>query len=117
VYLSRTTQQRRYILSSGLVLSLSSAFTLLLAVLPETLSTLRFACRAKKVQNRAVLSSDPRDALIMSLQREVLAMKRLLQQTQGTTSILLYSPPSLCAVLIGYVVQRPRRRSRKIRTR
>lgn len=54
----------------------------------ETLSTLRFACRAKKVQNRYVATSDPRDALIASLQREVLAMKKLLQQTLGMCAFL-----------------------------
>ncbi len=34
----------------------------------ESLSTMRFACRAKRVQNRARKVTDPRDALIVALQ-------------------------------------------------
>ena len=36
----------------------------------ETLSTLRYADRAKKIQNKAVINEDPRDALLREYQEE-----------------------------------------------
>lgn len=41
----------------------------------ETLNTLRYAARAKKIRTKPVVVMDPREALILSLKREVAALK------------------------------------------
>eukprot|EP00002_Diphylleia_rotans_P040887 TRINITY_DN981_c0_g2_i7.p1 TRINITY_DN981_c0_g2~~TRINITY_DN981_c0_g2_i7.p1 ORF type:complete len:709 (-),score=147.59 TRINITY_DN981_c0_g2_i7:1785-3911(-) len=45
----------------------------------ETLSTLRYADRAKKIKNKAVVNVDPKDLLILNLQED---NKRLLEQLE-----------------------------------
>jgi hypothetical protein len=52
---------------------------------------MRFACRSKQVQTRQRKAVDPRDALIMSLQREVLHLRK---QLDGTVARTVYAPPS-----------------------
>ncbi|XP_014240067.1 kinesin-like protein KIF12 [Cimex lectularius] len=41
----------------------------------ETLNTLRYASRAKKIRNKPIIVMDPREALIVSLKREVTALQ------------------------------------------
>ncbi|XP_054287518.1 kinesin-like protein KIF12 [Macrosteles quadrilineatus] len=41
----------------------------------ETLNTLRYAARAKKIRTKPIVVMDPREALIMSLKREVAALQ------------------------------------------
>uniref|UniRef100_A0A2S2NL11 Kinesin-like protein n=2 Tax=Aphidini TaxID=33387 RepID=A0A2S2NL11_SCHGA len=41
----------------------------------ETISTLRYAARAKKIKTKPVIVMDPREALIVSLRREVEALQ------------------------------------------
>nr|XP_024219176.1 kinesin-like protein KIF12 [Halyomorpha halys] len=43
--------------------------------LTETISTLRYASRAKKIKNKPIVIMDPREALIISLKREVEALQ------------------------------------------
>ncbi|XP_039293015.1 kinesin-like protein KIF12 isoform X2 [Nilaparvata lugens] len=43
--------------------------------LTETLNTLRYAARAKKIRTKPIIVMDPREALILSLKREVSALQ------------------------------------------
>eukprot|EP00055_Hartaetosiga_balthica_P007617 m.26433 g.26433 ORF g.26433 m.26433 type:complete len:1233 (+) comp5858_c0_seq1:355-4053(+) len=58
----------------------------------ETLSTLRYANRAKNIKNKAIINEDPKDALLRQYQEEILKLKELLM-TQGSID------PSLLANL------------------
>lgn len=44
----------------------------------ETLSTLRYACRAKFIKNKPVINEDPKDALLKEYCEEIKALKRML---------------------------------------
>lgn len=44
----------------------------------ETLSTLRYANRAKNIKNKAVINEDPRDALLREYQEEIKKLKEML---------------------------------------
>ncbi|EDQ91186.1 uncharacterized protein MONBRDRAFT_23354 [Monosiga brevicollis MX1] len=44
----------------------------------ETLSTLRYANRAKNIQNKAIINEDPKDALLRQYQEEIEQLKALL---------------------------------------
>ena len=44
----------------------------------ETLSTLRYACRAKNIKNKPVINSDPKDALLRAYKEEIERLKELL---------------------------------------
>uniref|UniRef100_F6Z2U1 Kinesin motor domain-containing protein n=1 Tax=Ciona intestinalis TaxID=7719 RepID=F6Z2U1_CIOIN len=52
----------------------------------ETLNTLRYADRARKIKNKAVVNRDPQKAELVSLRKEVQQLRLKLLQTQGTTS-------------------------------
>lgn len=41
----------------------------------ETLNTLRYAARAKKIRTKPIIVMDPREALILSLKREINALQ------------------------------------------
>ncbi|KAL4622505.1 kinesin-like protein KIF17 isoform X1 [Arapaima gigas] len=56
----------------------------------ETLSTLRYAHRAKSIQNRPRINEDPKDALLRQYQEEIKQLRALLSgQLEATTSSLL----------------------------
>lgn len=44
----------------------------------ETLSTLRYANRAKNIKNKPVINEDPKDALIRQYQEEIFRLKAML---------------------------------------
>ena len=46
----------------------------------ETLSTLRYASRAKNIQNKPTVNEDPKDALLKQYEDEITQLKRLLAQ-------------------------------------
>jgi len=46
----------------------------------ETLSTLRYADRAKKIQNKAVINESEQDKIIRQLKEENLDLKRLIEE-------------------------------------
>jgi len=60
----------------------------------ETLSTLRYADRAKHIKNRTHINEDPKDALLRKFENEIEELKRLLAEenqssiakTEGTAS-------------------------------
>ncbi len=52
----------------------------------ETLSTLRYANRAKNIKNKPTINEDPKDAMLRQLQEEIEALKaQLLGQGPGVT--------------------------------
>ena len=46
----------------------------------ETISTLRYATRAKSIKNRAVVNEDPKDALLRKYQQEIEALRKQLEE-------------------------------------
>ena len=46
----------------------------------ETLSTLRYANRAKSIQNSAKINEDPKDALLRQFQKEIEELRRKLEE-------------------------------------
>lgn len=53
----------------------------------ESLSTLRYADRAKKIQNKAVINESPQDKLIRELKAENEKLKQMLKQMTSGGSI------------------------------
>jgi len=51
----------------------------------ETISTLRYANRAKNIKNKARINEDPKDALLRQLQEEMERLKKQLENG-GTAS-------------------------------
>lgn len=49
----------------------------------ETLSTLRYANRAKNIKNKPRINEDPKDAMIRQFQEEIEKLKKQLQNTAG----------------------------------
>lgn len=49
----------------------------------ETISTLRYANRAKNIKNKARINEDPKDALLRQFQKEIEELKKKLEE--GTT--------------------------------
>ena len=55
----------------------------------ETLSTLRYANRAKNIKNKPKINEDPKDALLRQFQDEITILKQLLTgQLQMTPDII-----------------------------
>ncbi|KAH8236294.1 hypothetical protein KR032_000889 [Drosophila birchii] len=48
----------------------------------ETISTLRYASRAKKIANKPIINEDPKDAKLRQYQNEILYLKKMLEETQ-----------------------------------
>merc|ERR1712066_650210 len=46
----------------------------------ETISTLRYASRAKNIKNKAKINEDPKDALMKQYQREIEELRKLLEE-------------------------------------
>ena len=46
----------------------------------ETLTTLRYASRAKNIQNKPKVNEDPKDALLKQYEEEIQQLKKLLAQ-------------------------------------
>ncbi|CAH8587021.1 unnamed protein product [Schistosoma rodhaini] len=56
----------------------------------ETLSTLRYANRAKNIRNKPKINEDPKDALLRQYQEEIKYLKELLNNMQLTTGNVKY---------------------------
>jgi len=48
----------------------------------ETLSTLRYAARAKAIKNKPKINEDPKDALLKEYENEMVRLKEMLQKCQ-----------------------------------
>lgn len=49
----------------------------------ETLSTLRYASRAKSIKNKPRINEDPKDALLKQYEEEIKKLKAMLNNTEG----------------------------------
>ena len=56
----------------------------------ETLSTLRYASRAKNIKNKPKINEDPKDAMLREYQEEINMLRKLLEQsgTNGTNGVI-----------------------------
>lgn len=63
--------------------------------LRETLSTLRYASRAKKIQNKPTINEDPKDITIRCLMQEVNSLRQMVESLMLKSS--LNSGQKLCA--------------------
>lgn len=53
----------------------------------ETLSTLRYASRAKNIQNKPRVNEDPKDAMLREYQDEIEKLKKILQESNLDDSV------------------------------
>ncbi|XP_015279204.1 PREDICTED: kinesin-like protein KIF17 [Gekko japonicus] len=58
----------------------------------ETLSTLRYAHRAKNIQNKPCINEDPKDALLREYQEEIRKLKAILAQQSNTCPLHVEVP-------------------------
>ena len=49
----------------------------------ETLSTLRYANRAKNIKNKPKINEDPKDAMLREYQEEIQKLKSMLESGKG----------------------------------
>jgi kinesin family member 17 len=54
----------------------------------ETLSTLRYASRAKSIQNKPKINEDPKDAMLREYQNEIEKLKNLLENSKGGNDVV-----------------------------
>lgn len=66
----------------------------------ESLSTLRYANRAKSIQNRPRINEDPKDALLREYQEEIKQLKALLTGQLGTANLTCETKS--CHAILGY---------------
>ncbi|CAO1400372.1 unnamed protein product [Diamesa serratosioi] len=52
----------------------------------ETLSTLRYASRAKNIKNKPIINEDPKDAMLREYQEEISILRKMLEKTSNTTN-------------------------------
>ena len=52
----------------------------------ETLSTLRYANRAKNIKNKPKINEDPKDAMLREYQEEITKLKELLEKGGGSAA-------------------------------
>uniref|UniRef100_A0A3Q3Q2J7 Kinesin-like protein n=1 Tax=Monopterus albus TaxID=43700 RepID=A0A3Q3Q2J7_MONAL len=65
----------------------------------ESLSTLRYANRAKSIQNRPRINEDPKDALLREYQEEIKKLRALISGQLGTANLSRPSDLWVCIVL------------------
>ena len=64
----------------------------------ETLSTLRYANRAKNIKNKPKVNEDPKDALLREYQEEIKRLKSMISETNTTTTTTINNNASNAAV-------------------
>ena len=60
----------------------------------ETISTLRYANRAKNIKNKAIVNEDPKDAMLRQMQEELETLKKQLDATANNVEIMSHSDMS-----------------------
>ena len=53
----------------------------------ETISTLRYANRAKNIKNKAIVNEDPKDAMLRQMQEELETLKKQLDATANNVEL------------------------------
>lgn len=54
----------------------------------ETISTLRYADRAKKIKNKPIVNEDPKDAMLREYQEEIKKLKAMLENPQAMKNLM-----------------------------
>lgn len=54
----------------------------------ETLSTLRYASRAKNIANKPKINEDPKDAMLREYQNEINMLRKMLEKSGGNSAEL-----------------------------
>ena len=74
----------------------------------ESLSTLRYAYRAKSIQNKPKINEDPKDAMIREFQEEIRRLKAALAETGGGGDRIVVNDQGDCVkqVIIEKVVEK-----------
>ena len=49
----------------------------------ETVSTLRYASRAKNIKNKPIVNQDPKDALLKQYEDEINKLRKMLEQVSN----------------------------------
>lgn len=65
----------------------------------ETLSTLRYANRAKNIKNKPKINEDPKDALLRQYQDEINILKQVLMGNMQMTPDVLGEQFFLCLIM------------------
>ena len=65
----------------------------------ESLSTLRYANRAKNIKNRPVVNEDPKDAMLREYQEEIARLKERLSQMPSTNSVASLNEQDKMAII------------------
>ena len=65
----------------------------------ETISTLRYANRAKNIKNRAKINEDPKDALLRQFQKEIDDLRKQLEDGRFLWFYILYEKWSLFSMI------------------
>jgi len=68
----------------------------------ETLSTLRYANRAKNIKNKPTVNEDPKDAMLREYKMEIERLRKLLEEKeiQDVTSVVRSVPPAVTSQLL-----------------
>lgn len=69
----------------------------------ETLSTLRYANRAKNIQNRPRINQDPKDAMLLQYQQEIERLSRMVAE-QSKSVIITEAPAKTLGNSLGSVL-------------
>ena len=64
----------------------------------ETISTLRYANRAKNIKNKPKINEDPKDAMLREYQEEITKLKQLLDQKEPGEGEIIYFKSKSCLV-------------------
>eukprot|EP00899_Mesostigma_viride_P008041 jgi/Mesvir1/17238/Mv07651-RA.1 len=70
----------------------------------ETISTLRYANRAKNIKNKARINEDPKDALMREYKEEINRLKALLQERGGDIEHGMHAAPAVVEKVVEKVV-------------
>ena len=55
----------------------------------ETISTLRYAHRAKSIQNKPKINEDPKDTMIREFQEEIMRLKQQVEQQRSGVVVVV----------------------------
>jgi len=72
----------------------------------ETLSTLRYANRAKHIVNHAVVNEDPNARIIRELRQEVEALKEMLKHATASEGYKEVNVTELCLFICVHLAER-----------
>ena len=70
----------------------------------ETLSTLRYANRAKNIKNRPVINQDPKDAMLREYQKEIERLSQLIDQQSSSSSVVKSAISGLLPVILQSII-------------